>query len=270
MIQSKFKHKKSLGQHFLKSEITAKEIVDALYPINLAHQILEIGPGLGILSQFLLKLEQKIFFSEIDERVIERLEKILNVQPEQIFSGDFLKLNLLQKINGPFYVIGNFPYQISSQILFKILEIREQVPVVVGMFQKEMARRVFATHGNKEYGVITVLVQAYYKVEYLFELPPSAFDPPPRVESAVIKLSRKENQNTIRNIELRTIVKAGFNQRRKKLSNALNQIPFAKELLVEMQFADKRAEQLSIEDFILLSEKLYCSNLNNTKKQSAE
>ncbi len=252
-MQHSFHHKKSLGQHFLKSEATALEIVQALKPENDTIPILEIGPGLGILSKHLLQLPNPIFFSELDTRVISFLEDELKIDPSYIIYGDFLKLDLSRYFSGEFLVIGNFPYNISSQILFKILDFKEQVPVLTGMFQKEMAKRVVAKHGNKEYGVITVIVQAYYDCTYLFELPPTAFDPPPKVNSAVIRLSRKATALNCDEKLFKQIVKAGFNQRRKKLSNALSGIPGSKEKLIALNFADKRAEQLSVEDFIELT-----------------
>ncbi len=255
-MQHNFHHKKSLGQHFLKSEATALEIVRALNPENENIPILEIGPGLGILSKHLLKLPNPIFFSELDARVISFLEEELKIDPSFIIYGDFLKLDLARYFNGEFLVIGNFPYNISSQILFKILDFKAQVPILTGMFQKEMAKRVVAKHGNKEYGVITVLVQAHYECNYLFELPPSAFEPPPKVNSAVIRLTRKSTIIDYDEKLFKQIVKAGFNQRRKKLSNALSGIPGSKEKLVGLNFADKRAEQLSVKDFIDLTKAL--------------
>ena len=242
-----------MGQHFLKSEATALEIVEALQPPDETIPILEIGPGLGILSKHLLKLPNPIFFSELDHRVITFLQEELHIDPEHIIYGDFLKLDLSGYFSGKFLVIGNFPYNISSQILFKILDFKDQVPILTGMFQKEMAKRVVATHGNKEYGVITAIVQAYYDCTYLFELPPSAFDPPPKVNSAVIRLTRKTSPLNCDEKLFKQIVKAGFNQRRKKLSNALSGIPGSKEKLIALNFADKRAEQLSVNDFIELT-----------------
>ena len=252
-MQNNFHHKKSLGQHFLKSEATALEIVQALKPENETIPILEIGPGLGILSKHLLKLPNPVYFSELDTRVITFLEEELKIDPSYIIYGDFLKLDLSRYFKGEFLVIGNFPYNISSQILFKILDFKDQIPVLTGMFQKEMAKRVVANHGNKEYGVITVIVQAYYDCKYLFELAPEAFDPPPKVNSAVIRLTRKATSLNCDEKLFKQIVKAGFNQRRKKLSNALSGIPGSKEKLIALNFADKRAEQLSVSDFIELT-----------------
>lgn len=251
-----FTHKKSLGQHFLKSDETAQRIVEALQPMDVAENILEIGPGLGILSKHLLKLNKNIYFSEIDERIISRLKNEFHIADEKIIEGDFLRISLSDVFKEPVIIIGNFPYNISSQILFKVLDHKEIVPIVVGMFQKEMARRVVAKHNNKEYGVITVLVQAYYNCEYLFELNPDEFDPAPKVQSAVIKLTRKKTTSAFDNKLFKQVVKMAFNQRRKKLSNAMLGMQGAKETLNRINFADKRAEQLSVDDFILLTNEL--------------
>lgn len=249
-----FQHRKSFGQHFLKSEETALEIVNSLNCPDELIQILEIGPGHGILTKHLIKLSGKtIFVSEIDERIIHFLKTELQFPPERIIEGDFLRADIDNHLKGNFAVIGNFPYNISSQILFKVLEIKDQVPLLLGMFQREMAQRVTAKHGNKDYGVITVLVQAYFDVNYLFELPPEAFDPQPKVFSAVIRLTRKkENPSCSENL-LRQVVKTAFNQRRKKLSNALASLHGGNDALKIHNFENLRAEQLSIEDFISLT-----------------
>lgn len=248
-----FRHLKAFGQHFLKSDAVAAEIVAALETGEPVSSILEIGPGLGILSRHLLKKKETIYFSEIDRRIITFLKEELQVPEAHILEGDFLRTHPEIIIPGNFAVIGNFPYNISSQIIFRVLEMKEHVPTVVGMFQKEMARRVTATHGNKEYGVVSVLTQAYYQTEYLMELSPDAFDPPPKVDSAVIRLQRRKAEPACSEKMLRQVVKAGFNQRRKKLSNALSGVQGALEPLRLLNFADKRAEQLSVEEFIELT-----------------
>lgn len=253
-MNNRFQHIKAFGQHFLKSDETALQIVEALKPLNLAENILEIGPGLGILTRHLLNIPNKTFFvSELDRRIIEKLKSEQQIPAEHILEGDFLKLEPSKWITGPFMLIGNFPYNISSQIVFKMIDNLEKVPLMVGMFQREMAKRVVAKHGNKDYGVISVLVQLYYDCEYLFELPPEAFDPPPQVFSAVIRLTRKAELEKFDPVLIKSVVKAGFNQRRKKLSNSLAPVFGAKEAAVKLGFADKRAEQLSVNDFILLS-----------------
>jgi 16S rRNA (adenine1518-N6/adenine1519-N6)-dimethyltransferase len=256
-MNNHFHHLKALGQHFLRSDDTALQIVQALQPLHLADNILEIGPGLGVLTQHLKKIPGKtLFLSEMDRRIISKLKTEDHFPENQILEGDFLKMPLQQYINGPFLLIGNFPYNISSQILFKMLDHLDLVPLMVGMFQKEMALRVVAKHGNKDYGVISVLVQLYYDCEYLFELPPEAFDPPPKVFSSVIRLTRKTGDTTFNPKLIKQVVKAGFNQRRKKLSNALASVPGAKDAAIALNFADKRAEQLSVADFILLSNQI--------------
>jgi 16S rRNA (adenine1518-N6/adenine1519-N6)-dimethyltransferase len=250
------RQRKSLGQHFLLNETAAERIVDALLEIYTAQTILEIGPGTGILSKHLLKHPKNIFFSEIDERIIRFLKEELNIDAANILAGDFLQQNLQQLPAGPLGIIGNFPYNISSQIIFKVLEAVQKVPALVGMFQKEMALRLAARHGNKNYGVITVLTQAVYSVEYLFELPPSDFDPPPAVYSAVVRLIRKPAWEFYDETIFRQLVKTAFNQRRKKLSNALASMPVAVEILHQLNFADCRAEQLSVADFIEVAKKI--------------
>lgn len=255
IMQGKFTHIKAFGQHFLKSEQTAVKIVNAL-PFNLSDTILEIGPGGGILSKQLLKLPSKIYFSEIDWRIINFLKKELHIAGENILEGDFLKYPLTDKFKDSFLIIGNFPYNISSQILFKVLENRNLIPALVGMFQREMAQRITASQGNKTYGVISVFIQANYTTEYLFELKPDEFEPSPKVHSAVIRLIRKSETKDYDEILFKQIVKTAFNQRRKKLSNAMSSIPQAKIALNQIGFAEKRAEQLSVTDFILLTKKV--------------
>jgi len=251
-----FHHNKSLGQHFLKSDATAAEIVSALAPLPEEIPILEIGPGHGILSKPLLKNGHPIFFSEIDPRIVEFLQADLKVPADRILSGDFVKLSLESVFHSPFAVIGNFPYQISSQILFKILESPVEVPVLVGMFQREMARRVTAAHGSKDYGILSVMVRNYYQTEYLFELPPDAFDPPPKVHSAVIRLRKKSQIPLIDYNDLKKIVKAAFNQRRKTLHNALSGIAGSREGLQELELANLRAEQVDETTFVQLANRI--------------
>lgn len=251
-----FRHNKAFGQHFLKSRDTAQQIVSALEPLPPQMPILEIGPGLGVLSKILLALDHPIFFSEIDRRIIDFLKNELQVSEHNILSGDFLRADLSQVFSEPFAVIGNFPYNISSQIVFTVLDHKERVPVLVGMFQREMAQRVVASHGNKDYGILSVLTQAYYNCTSLFELAPEAFDPPPKVHSAVIKLERIHTTPDTLYPKLRTVVKAAFNQRRKTLSNALSGLSGAREVLQACNFAGKRAEQLSVQEFIDFTQQL--------------
>jgi 16S rRNA (adenine1518-N6/adenine1519-N6)-dimethyltransferase len=254
------KAKKHLGQHFLTDKNIAERIVKGLIHTDQYHQVLEVGPGMGILSDILLERpDLETFLIDIDVESIAYLHKKYPQLGERLISGDFLKLDLSAIFKGKFSVIGNFPYNISSQILFKILGHKDQVVEMVGMFQKEVAERCASRSGTKEYGILSVLIQAYYDIEYLFTVKPGTFNPPPKVNSGVIRLSRNNVKNLPCDEKLfwRT-VKAGFNQRRKTLRNALSgTIP--KDKMDNHTFFDKRAEQLSVEDFISLTQHL--SNL---------
>ncbi|TWP29458.1 16S rRNA (adenine(1518)-N(6)/adenine(1519)-N(6))-dimethyltransferase RsmA [Apibacter muscae] len=248
----KVKPKKHLGQHFLKDLNIASKIVDSLTYKNY-DTILEIGPGTGVLTQFLLNKNVELFLSEIDDESVEYL-KINYPQLKSKIVDDFLKIDIHQIVPKNLSIIGNFPYNISSQIIFKVLENKEQVVEVVGMFQKEVAERIVAEKGSKIYGILSVLTQAYYKTEYLFTVHENVFNPPPKVKSAVIRLSRYREQ--IEGVESELfikIVKAGFNQRRKTLRNALKVlgVPLS---LHDHEFLNLRAEQLSVEDFIQLTQ----------------
>lgn len=246
------KAKKHLGQHFLKDENIARKIVESLN-FNGYEKILEIGPGTGVLTKYLLEKEQQLFLAEIDQESIDYLKQNYAQLQDSQFVGDFLKLNIDAVFPEQLAVIGNFPYNISSQILFKIIDFHTQIPEMCGMFQKEVAERTAAVPRNKDYGILSVLVQAYYDVEYLFTVSENVFNPPPKVKSGVIRLSRNIKAGLEGNEELfKKIVKAGFNQRRKKLSNALKVLNIP-EHLKEHPFLDKRAEELSVKDFIKFS-----------------
>ncbi|HEX3024257.1 MAG TPA: 16S rRNA (adenine(1518)-N(6)/adenine(1519)-N(6))-dimethyltransferase RsmA [Chitinophagaceae bacterium] len=242
--------KKSLGQHFLKDENICKKIVAALQE-NELKQLLEVGPGGGALTKYLLQLK------EIDFKAVELdAEKInyLNATYPSI-GGKIIHQSILD-IDAPFEneftVVGNFPYNISSQILFKILDWKEQVPVVIGMFQKEVAQRVAAKPGSKVYGIISILIQAFYDVEYLFDVPPQSFNPPPKVMSGVIRLKVRNTKYEVRSEKVFVqLVKAAFNQRRKTLRNATKSL-FDDDIIKDEIF-NKRAEQLSISDFAALT-----------------
>jgi len=242
--------KKSLGQHFLRDENISRKIVHALgeYPFQ---QLLEIGPGGGALTKHLLNLPGiRLKCVELDE---EKVNWLLSEYPQlkgRIIHQSFLDME--KPFEGNFTVVGNFPYNISSQIVFKILEWKDCVECMVGMFQKEVAQRIAAKAGNKTYGILTVLVQAYFEVEYLFEVGEKSFNPPPKVKSAVIRfLPRKVPIAMKGEKAFFQLVKAAFNQRRKTLRNAVKSL-FETEVLKDPIF-DKRAEQLSIEDFARLS-----------------
>ena len=242
------KAKKHLGQHFLTDQNIAGKIVDALEPVSTT---LEVGPGTGVLTKFLLERDTKLLLAEIDGESISYLKQHFGLN-DDVFVGDFLKFNF-SEIEGEVSVLGNFPYNISSQILFHIIENYTHVPQMVGMFQKEVAERTAALPRTKAYGILSVLVQAYYEVEYLFTVHENVFNPPPKVKSGVISLRRSPREGLAGNkVLFKKIVKAGFNQRRKKLSNALKvlDIPAA---LSAHSFMDQRAEELSVSDFILLA-----------------
>lgn len=242
--------KKSLGQHFLHDDNVSRKIVDAL-PVEVGGRILEIGPGGGALTKWLIQMSGADFKAlEIDEDKIKWLHEEYPGLKEKLLHGDILKVG--PPFEGRFSIIGNFPYNISSQILFRILEWKGQVPVVVGMFQKEVAQRIAARPGNKTYGILSVLVQAFYEVEYLFEVGEKCFTPPPKVKSAVIRMKYSGNTYEIAD-EKRffMLVKAAFNQRRKILRNPLKSyFPTA---YLQQPIFDKRAEELSVAQFVDLS-----------------
>ncbi len=245
--------KKSLGQHFLKDENICKKIVDTIQQEHFT-QLLEVGPGGGALTKYLLNIPDISFKAvELDDEKVEYLAAKYPALKGKIIHKNFLEI--APPFEGSFIVAGNFPYNISTQILFKILEWRQQVPVMVGMFQKEVAQRVAAPPGNKTYGVLSVLVQAFYTVNYLFDVSEQCFTPPPKVKSGVIKLYRRESVPSMKSEKsFFILVKAAFNQRRKTLRNAVRTL-FETEVLNDAIF-DKRAEQLSIDDFAALTFKM--------------
>ena len=245
--------KKSLGQHFLKDEGICQKIVDALtaYPIT---NLLEVGPGGGALTKYLLQIPHVNFKAvEVDDEKVVFLRKTYPQLADKLIHQSFLDID--QPFDGPFTVVGNFPYNISTEIVFKIVEWRERVDGMVGMFQKEVAQRFAAKEGNKVYGVTSVLVQAFFDVNYLFDVPPESFNPPPKVMSGVIRLlPRKEALNISSERKLFVLVKAAFNQRRKTLRNAVK--PLFDEAVLKEEVFNKRAEQLSIEVFAALTFKM--------------
>lgn len=245
------KAKKHLGQHFLKDENIARNIVKGLSETKVS-QVLEVGPGMGVLTKYLLEKPYETFVAEIDQESVEYLKEHYPKLKEH-FLDDFLKLDFKQFFEGEFSVIGNFPYNISSQILFKIIDNYQRIPEMVGMFQKEVAERTAAVPRTKDYGILSVLIQAYYDVEYLFTVHENVFNPPPKVKSGVIRLARNPKEDLEGNETLfKQIVKAGFNQRRKKLSNALKVLGIP-EQLSQHDFLNLRAEELSVQDFILFT-----------------
>ena len=242
------KPKKSLGQHFLMDQNIAIKIVESLGAD--VSDVLEIGPGTGVLTQYLLKRpEINLHVIEIDRDSVAYLHENFT-ELKHIWSEDFLKADIQQKFEGKFSIIGNFPYNISSQIFFKVLEMRNRVPEVVGMIQKEVAERIAGKHGKKTYGILSVLLQAFYDIEYLFTVHEHVFDPPPKVKSAVIRVKRNNRTELPCDEKLFVkVVKTAFNQRRKMMRNSLKTI--CENLPAE--FAEKRPEQLSVEAFIELT-----------------
>jgi 16S rRNA (adenine1518-N6/adenine1519-N6)-dimethyltransferase len=245
--------KKHLGQHFLMDKNIAAKIVDSLRPEGKYTKVLEVGPGMGILSDFLLqKAEYETYLVDIDTESYEFLKKKYPQLGSRLLNADFLEMDFGQ-FDGPMGIIGNFPYNISSQILFKVLDNRAQVVEVVGMFQKEVAERCTAKAGSKEYGILSVFLQAYYKVEYLFTVKAGVFNPPPKVLSAVIGLTRNETAQLDCDEKLFwQVVKAGFNQRRKTLRNAVSSL-MNKEKMGDEPLLELRAERLTVDDFVRLT-----------------
>lgn len=253
----KVRAKKHLGQHFLTDKNIAKSIALAITSHGNYSKVLEIGPGMGVLTQFLLESDKEVYVIEIDrDAVVYLKEKFPNLK-EHIIEGDFLKLPIDKVFQEPISIIGNFPYNISSQILFKVLEHHKQVPELVGMFQKEVAERIASTHGSKSYGILSVLLQVYYDIEYLFTVHEHVFSPPPKVKSAVIRLKRKEKlPQKLDEKHFKNIVKTAFKHRRKTLRNALKPLLNEENKTKVKHFLNLRAEQLSITDFITLAELL--------------
>ena len=248
--------KKYLGQHFLKDEEIAEKIANSLIKKNYEN-ILEIGPGMGVLTKYLLKKKAFTHVIEIDSESVAYLKAHYLNLTERIIEKDFLKINIADYFGGnQVAIIGNFPYNISTQIVFKTLENKKQIPEFAGMFQKEVAQRIASKPGSKVYGILSVLTQAFYDVEYLFTVPPNVFNPPPKVDSGVIRLIRKENYTLPVNEKLfYNVVKTGFNQRRKTLRNSLKSFNLSDELKQDAIFA-QRPEQLSVAEFIKLTAKI--------------
>jgi 16S rRNA (adenine1518-N6/adenine1519-N6)-dimethyltransferase len=250
--------KKHLGQHFLNDETIAENIVNALKTTQSYKKVLEVGPGMGVLTKYLIKnAAYETHIIDIDTESITYLEKHFPELTGRIISGDFLQLNLQEYFNEPYAIIGNFPYNISSQILFNVIDNKEYVPELVGMFQKEVAERIASKPKKKAYGILSVLLQAYYDIEYLFTVDEHVFIPPPAVKSAVIRCTR----NNITDIgcdekKFKMVVKLAFNQRRKTMRNSLSTIlsPNTAETIPYLQ---QRAEELSWQEFAILTNAIY-------------
>ncbi|MEZ4810215.1 MAG: 16S rRNA (adenine(1518)-N(6)/adenine(1519)-N(6))-dimethyltransferase RsmA [Allomuricauda sp.] len=257
--------KKHLGQHFLKDENIARKIAETL-SLKGYDNVLEIGPGMGVLTKYLLLRDIDLVAMDLDEESIVYLNHSFPMEHPEILAenerfnvieADFLKFDLTELYGDEqFAITGNFPYNISSQIIFKMLEMRHQVPEFSGMFQKEVAQRICEKPGSKTYGILSVLVQAYYQAEYLFTVPPEVFDPPPKVQSGVLRLTRKKELKLPCDEHLFfKVVKTAFNQRRKTLRNSLKTFNLSDNLKEDTIF-DQRPEQLSVTDFITLTQKI--------------
>lgn len=247
--------KKHLGQHFLTDENIALQIVQSLQHHSLYKKVLEVGPGMGVLTKYLIRQkEYETFIIDIDKESIAYLKQHFPILNDKIIEGDFLQLDFDTLFPAQtFAVIGNFPYNISTEILFKTLEHKNRVPEVVGMFQKEVAERIAAKPKNKTYGITSVLLQAYYDIEYLFTVHENVFNPPPKVKSAVIRLTRNKTEKLNCDEKLfRQVVKSGFNQRRKTLRNSIKSFQLKPEFKTH-PFLGKRAEELSVNDFVELT-----------------
>lgn len=252
----KVKAKKHLGQHFLTDLSIAQRITDSLTTTDTPNT-LEIGPGMGVLTQFLEKrTDVNLRVVEIDTESVAYLHEHFNLNSDAIIEGDFLKMKLdeLFGTDAQFSVIGNFPYNISSQIFFHILDYKDIVPQVVCMLQREVAKRLASGPGNKDYGILSVFLQAYYNIDYLFTVDENVFNPPPKVKSGVIRLVRNNVEHLNCDEKLfRTVVKATFNQRRKTIRNSIRAIRFDHEALNDHPFMQKRPEQLSVDEFVELT-----------------
>ena len=259
----KVRAKKELGQHFLKDLDIAQRIADTIETSHLPEDakkwgslpVVEVGPGMGVLSQFLLQNGREVKAIELDSESVEFLHKVfpgLNV-----IEGDFLKMNLDNSFPGEFSLIGNYPYNISSQIFFKVLDYKDKIPVVAGMLQKEVAQRICSKPGNKVYGILSVLLQAWYDCEYLFDVQPGVFSPPPKVTSGVIRLIRNSRMELGCNEKLfKTVIKTSFGQRRKTLRNSLASLLPMNSSLWQDPILSRRPETLSVEEFISLTNSL--------------
>jgi len=256
---SKVRAKKYLGQHFLKDLNIAEKIAGSLTGHMDNNVVLEIGPGMGVLTDFLIEKNWDLNLIEIDKESISYLNNKYGSDNINIMEGDFLNFDFREKLTGTHAIIGNFPYNISSQIFFKVLEKKHLVTEVVGMLQKEVAERMTSKKGNKTYGILSVLLQAYFDVEYLFTVPPEVFDPPPKVNSGVIRIKRNNIEKLDCNEKLFfRLVKQAFSTRRKTLRNALKPMGLSDEFKAA-PILDLRAEQLGVAEFVLLTQKLEAS-----------
>ena len=250
------KAKKHLGQHFLKDESIAKDIADTL-SLEGYNDVLEIGPGMGVLTKYLLNKDTNVYVVEIDPESVVYLDQNYPKLKDKIIAKDFLKYNINEVFDGKqFAIIGNFPYNISTQIVFRALEYRNQIPEFAGMFQKEVAQRICEKKGTKAYGILSVLVQAFFDAEYLFTVDEHVFIPPPKVKSGVLRLRRKANFTLPCSEKLFfSVVKTAFQQRRKTMRNSLKTMNLSDALRQDKIF-DLRPEQLDVSQFIALTQKI--------------
>ncbi len=248
------KPKKFLGQHFLKDLKVAQDIADTVDTFP-SLPVLEVGPGMGVLTQFLVRKERPVKVVEVDYESVAYLREEDPSLEVHVIEDDFLKMNLHRLFDGnPFVLTGNYPYNISSQIFFKMLDNKDLIPCCTGMIQKEVAERIAAGPGSKTYGILSVLIQAWYNVEYLFTVDPSVFNPPPKVKSAVIRMTRNDTTELGCDEKLfKLVVKTTFNQRRKMLRNSIKPILGTDSPLTEDALFNKRPEQLSVQQFIDLT-----------------
>lgn len=248
------KPKKFLGQHFLKDLKVAQDIADTV-DSQPELPVLEVGPGMGVLTQFLVKKERTVKVVEVDYESVAYLREAFPSLEDHIFEDDFLKMNLNRTFDGnPFVLTGNYPYNISSQIFFKMLDNKELIPCCTGMIQKEVAERIAAGPGSKTYGILSVLIQAWYEVEYLFTVSEHVFNPPPKVKSAVIRMTRNQTRDLGCNEKLfKQVVKTTFNQRRKTLRNSIKPILGKESSILQDEIFNKRPEQLSVQQFVELT-----------------
>ena len=251
------KPKKFLGQHFLKDLKVAQDIADTVDACP-KLPILEVGPGMGVLTQFLISKNRPLKVVELDFESVAYLREHFPALEDNIIEDDFLKMHLERLFDGqPFVLTGNYPYNISSQIFFKMLEYKDFIPCCTGMIQKEVAERMAASPGSKTYGILSILVQAWYHVEYLFTVHEHVFNPPPKVKSAVIRMTRNNTQELGCNEQLfKQIVKTTFNQRRKTLRNSIKPILGKENPLLNDELFNNRPEQLSVQQFIDLTNRV--------------
>lgn len=250
----KVRAKKFLGQHFLKDLTVADRIAETLSE-HKQFPTLEIGPGMGVLTDFLLKRGHDLTVVEIDRESVPYLQEHFPALNGRIIEADFLKMDLDKLFDGQFCVVGNYPYNISSQIFFKVIDFKDRIPCCSGMIQKEVAERMAAGPGNKTYGILSVLMQAWYDIEYLFTVSEHVFDPPPKVKSAVIRMTRNQVTQLACDEKLfKLVVKTAFNQRRKQMRNSLKPILGKEAEIFALPIFDKRPEQLSVQQFIELTQ----------------